>query len=142
MRMRELFSRHQIRCTKQRLALYKALVNTKSHPTAEELYRMVSDEAGGLSRATVYNTLEALCTAGLARRMPAANGCCRFDADLTDHLHVRIGDTAEIQDVPPDLGEQLLAGLSKSVLREIEQRMGIRVDGVSLQLLASKTTAC
>lgn len=140
MHTRELFARHQIRCTRQRLALYRALAGTKSHPTAEELYRMVQHEEGGLSRATVYNTLEALCTAGLAKRMPAANGCCRFDADLTDHLHVRIGDAAAIQDVPPDLGEQLLEGLSKSVLNEIEKRMGIRIDGVSLQLHASKAT--
>ena len=42
-----------------------------------------------LSLATIYNTLEAFCQAGLAQRLPTPNGCCRYDATLENHLHVR-----------------------------------------------------
>ena len=36
---RDLFAGHSIRCTPQRMAVYAALHQSKSHPTAEELYR-------------------------------------------------------------------------------------------------------
>jgi Fe2+ or Zn2+ uptake regulation protein len=137
MSTRELFNRHSLRCTRQRVALYDALCSCVSHPTAEELYRMVQPHTSGLSRATVYNTLEALCKAGLARQLPTTNGCCRYDADTTDHLHLRVCDTAEIRDVPEDLGALLIESLPKDVLAEIERRMGVTIQGVNVQLLGT-----
>lgn len=114
------------------MALYEALRQCKCHPTAEELYRMVRQTTNGLSRATVYNTLEALCQAGLARQMPSINGCCRYDADISDHMHIRLaGD--EIRDVPSDLGQRLMKNLPQDVLEEIERRLGVHIDGVSVQ---------
>lgn len=134
---RELFQKHNLRCTKQRLALYDALRHAATHPTAEELYRMVQPltvPPNSISRATVYNTLEALCKAGLARRMPT-NGCCRYDADTDEHLHFRCRETSEIRDVPFDLGKQLLDNLPKHVLAEIESKLGVQIDGMNIQLL-------
>jgi Fur family peroxide stress response transcriptional regulator len=135
MSIRELFNRHSLRCTKQRMALYEALCQSASHPTAEELYQMVRPHTVGLSRATVYNTLEALCSAGLARQMATTNGCSRYDADTSDHLHLRLSTTCEIRDVPVDLGARLIDNLPKAVLAEIEQRMGVKIDNVSVQLI-------
>jgi Fur family peroxide stress response transcriptional regulator len=134
---RELLSRHRIRCTRQREAIYHALVESRCHPTAEELYRLVKPRTRRLSLATVYNTLDALCRAGLARRVPT-NGCCRYDGDMSDHLHVRIRETGEIVDVPAALGQRLLSQLPPPVLREIEQRLGVKVDGASVQLHATR----
>ena len=96
---------------------------------------MVQPTTRRLSRATVYNTLEALCKAGLARQLPTTNGCCRYDADTTEHLHVRFRDNCEIRDVPADLGRRLLDNLPAKVLADIEARMGIKIDGVNIQLL-------
>jgi len=101
---------------------------------------MVQPQAAGISRATVYNTLEALCKAGLARQLPTTNGCCRYDADTSDHLHVRLSDTSEIRDVPADLGERLMANLPKDVLAEIERRMGVRINAVTVQLQGTDST--
>jgi Fe2+ or Zn2+ uptake regulation protein len=98
-----LFSTHGLRCTQQRRAIYEALVSTDSHPTAEELHQMI-DGGGGLSLATVYNTLEAFCQAGLCQKLAAANGSCRYDGDISDHLHVKDAQTGRIRDVPEDLG--------------------------------------
>jgi Fe2+ or Zn2+ uptake regulation protein len=132
---RELFTRHNLRCTSQRLALYETLRKSTCHPTAEELFRMVLSETRGLSRATVYNALEAFCKAGLVRQLPTANGCCRYDADMSEHLHLRIRETSEIRDVPADLGSQLLGNLPQDVLTKIETHMGVKIDGVTIQLL-------
>ena len=137
MSTRDLFETHSLRCTCQRLALYDALKASMNHPTAEELYRVVkSQEHGRLSLATVYNTLEALCKVGLARKLPTTNGCCRFDANPDEHSHVRLRDTGEIRDLPAELSERLVEALPREVLNEIERRLNVKIDGARVQLLA------
>jgi Fur family transcriptional regulator, peroxide stress response regulator len=116
------------------VALFDVLRQCTSHPTAEELYRMTRDCTTGLSRATVYNTLEALCRAGLARQMAGTNGCSRYDANTQEHLHIRL-DNDEIRDVPHDLGVRLMENLPQDVLDDIERRLGVQIDGVSVQLI-------
>lgn len=134
--VRSLFSRHGLRCTRQRENLYKALASVKSHPTAEELFQMVSPTLGdGLSLATVYNTLEAFTERGLCRRIPCPGGACRYDAQMHDHVHVTTTD-GRIFDVPEDLSRALLAGVPSATLREVERRLGIRVSGLSVQVVA------
>jgi Fe2+ or Zn2+ uptake regulation protein len=131
---RELFARHRLRCTSQRQALYETLRASTSHPSAEELYHLVRRRTDRLSLATVYNTLEALCEAGLARKLPTTNGSCRYDANMSDHLHLRLTNSTEIRDVPEALGARLMENLPRPVLAEIERAMGVRIDKVSIQL--------
>ncbi len=138
---RQLLAGHRIRCTPQRRALYEALLGTKSHPTAEELYRIVKPATRRLSRATVYNTLETLCEVGLARKLPSNRGCCRYDADVSEHLHICFREDGAIRDLPADLGEKLIRHISEDVIAEIEGRLGIGIDGISIQLLARRRDA-
>jgi Fur family transcriptional regulator, peroxide stress response regulator len=139
--IREIFDQHGLRCTRQREQIYLALKHTRNHPTADELFQMVAEactgEEAGLSLATVYNALEAFTACGLVRRLPCptGSGACRFDADTSDHAHVATMD-GQLLDVPPDLSAQLLANLPREVLAELERRMGVRVQGVSVQVVA------
>lgn len=131
---RELFAKHNLRCTRQRTLVYETLRETRSHPTAEDLHRMVSAGDERLSLATVYNTLEALESAGLLQRLPTENGCARYDADTHPHAHVHLEDTGEIVDVPDELGEALLEHLPREIVDRLEQSLGVRIDSVSLLL--------
>jgi len=133
----ELFARHNLRLTPQRRALFEALEATRTHPTAEELYQLVKPLISHLSRATVYNTLETLCAVGLARKLPSS-GCCRYDADTTEHMHLCFREDGSIQDVPGDLGLRLAGQLPRATIAEIEQRLGVRIDGVNVQLMARR----
>ncbi len=140
---RDLFHANGLRCTRQRELIYRALVSTDAHPTAEELLGLVV-RAGepGLSLATVYNTLEAFTARGLARRLPShsGNGPCRYDADVTQHVHITTDD-GRVLDVPHDLGEQLGGRLSPELIDELERRTGVRVTGVHLELFGRSTSA-
>ncbi len=51
--------------TPQRIAIYRALLDSEDHPTPEMLYRSVSTEMPSLSLATIYKTLDALAAVGL-----------------------------------------------------------------------------
>jgi Fur family transcriptional regulator, peroxide stress response regulator len=133
--VRDLFRTHNLRCTRQRECVYSALAATTTHPTAEELHRTVHFTDPGLSLATVYNTLEALVTCGLGKRL-AGDGPCRYDADMSPHVHVSLPG-GRLMDMPLDLSEKVLAGLSQALLQEIEGRLGVRVGAVNVSLSAA-----
>jgi len=134
---RARFARHGLRCTRQRMAIYETLMSTKSHPTADELYQLVRERDGQLSLATVYNTLEAFSDAGLCRKLPTTSGSVRYDGDTSDHLHLRRRDTGAIHDVPGELGRKLLDNLPRSVLRDIEKKLGVEIHDVRIELIGA-----
>ena len=132
-----LFSSCGLRCTRQRKALYAALAATRSHPTADELFRQTSSCLPGLSLATVYNTLEAFCSAGLVQKLPGvgANGSARYDATRDDHLHVRCQRSGTVADVPADLSDRIIEHIPQNLLQELESRLGFRISQVQLELV-------
>lgn len=133
----QLFSRHGLRCTRQRHAIYAALTQSRCHPTADELYRKVQDDLPGLSLATVYNTLDCFSAAGLIQKLPdsGCNGSARYDAHADQHTHLRDSKTGEIQDAPDDLSEELLAQIRDEVLAKVKQRTGFEVQSVQIELV-------
>ena len=138
-RVRELFERHGLRCTRQREQIYDVLASTTSHPTAEELFNAVRAAEPGLSLATIYNTLDAFTACGLVRRLacPSGTGPCRYDADVSEHVHLAMGD-GQLLDLPEDLSSGFLQSIPDSLVNELEQRLGVRVGGVSIQVVAER----
>lgn len=136
---RTLFLRKGLRCTKQRAEIFDALAGCNTHPTAEELFWMVREREPqlGLSLATVYNTLDALCAADLCRKLPPStrDASARYDADLHEHLHIATED-GRVLDVPDDLGAKLIESIPRALLEDVEQRMGVRIKSVQIGLSA------
>ena len=139
----ETFSARGLRCTRQREAIYAALRDTDTHPTADEIYRGVKPVLPGMSLATVYNTLELLCKHGMVTKLPAAEGqtCARYDADLTPHIHARCVHTGRVYDVPAELSTRLREAIPAGLLAELEAAIGVRVADVHLEVLAESTDA-
>jgi len=77
-----------LKSTPQRTAIYQALVHSKAHPTAEDLFAQVSPAYPMLSLNTVYYTLGVLRTAGLVQEVNIGHDRARFDANLSPHHHV------------------------------------------------------
>jgi Fur family peroxide stress response transcriptional regulator len=141
-RVSAILERRGLRATPQREEVYRALASTKSHPTAEELFQEVRGRLPGISLATVYNSLDAMCRRGLARKivgLHASDEAARYDADLSAHVHF-LGDQGEVRDVPTDLSERLVESLPSDLVEEIERRMGVRVDRISIELLGDVTS--
>lgn len=75
--------------TIQRLAILEYLEGTRSHPTADAVLAHVKKQYPTISRATVYNTLEALTHAGVVLRITVDPAVARYDADISPHAHFR-----------------------------------------------------
>lgn len=85
----ELFHRKGLRVTPQRRAIFEALVQDDSHPTAEEIYQRVVPVMPDISRTTVYNTIHELVTLGeLAEVEELSEAGTRYDTRTSKHHHL------------------------------------------------------
>ena len=57
------------RFTQQRRQVYDVLIQKRDHPTAEEVFIRAKKAMPDISMATVYNCLDALVQAGVARQV-------------------------------------------------------------------------
>ncbi len=136
--LRQMFSVHGLRSTRQRESVYRALYECREHPTAEQLLTLVHEKDPEVSQATIYNTLETLVDCGLANRLPAttSGGACRYDANTGEHVHMHLDD-GRILDVPSDLSERLLRSVPSELLEELSQRLGVSCNGIKIELSGS-----
>jgi Fur family peroxide stress response transcriptional regulator len=93
------FRSRGLKVTPQRMAIYQALVETTSHPTAEDLHRRVRRRHPMISPNTVYYTLTALRQAGLVHEVNYWHDRSRFDANVTSHHHLICLGCRTIQDL-------------------------------------------
>lgn len=75
------------RLTKQRKLVFDTLMNTKKHPTAEEIYSTLKEEHPEISLGTVYRNLNVLCEQGQVQKIAGEFSCDRFDAMVAPHYH-------------------------------------------------------
>lgn len=78
-----------LRVTPQRTAVYKELVKSKEHPTANMVFRKVRKKFPRISLDTVNRTLLTLAEVGLASVLAGSGDGKRFDGDLDSHQHFR-----------------------------------------------------
>jgi len=76
-----------LKVTSQRYIIFETLESVSCHPTADQLYDLVSKKLPSISRDTVYRTLTMLAERGLARKLTTPGGAARFDGDLKPHHH-------------------------------------------------------
>lgn len=87
------------RFTAQRAAVYQVLGNTKTHPTADEIFLGVREQIPDISLATVYKALEAFVSCGMAKKLTYGEGPARYDGRTDAHDHVRCTSCGKVRDV-------------------------------------------
>jgi Fur family peroxide stress response transcriptional regulator len=78
-----------LKVTPQRLAIYKVLATTDSHPSAEMVYRSVKQTHENISFDTVNRTLLTLNEIGAAFVVEGSGEARRFDANFASHQHFK-----------------------------------------------------
>ncbi len=87
-----------VRMTPQRHAILAHLLDTKAHPSADEIFRSLENKFPNMSVATVYNNLRVFMESGLVRELTYGDGASRFDADMTEHYHAICESCGMIKD--------------------------------------------
>ena len=74
--------------TPQRLSVFKAMMNDKSHPNPETIYKRIKEENPTISFATVYKTLETFEQKGIIKLVTPLHNTVRYDSMLQQHHHI------------------------------------------------------
>lgn len=88
--------------THQRLAIFRALLQSESHPDAEALHRSLRGTIPTLALGTVYKTLEMLQSLGMARPVSSPGPTRRFDGKQHPHHHLWCTHCQRLMDVELD----------------------------------------
>lgn len=125
--LREALEANGQRYTEQRAAVYRCLLATDSHPTADDVFIAVRSEIPDISLATVYKALEALVGCDLAVKLTYGDGSARYDGRTDPHPHARCLVCGTVIDVPGRLEPKVLDGVGAVP--------GFEVEGYRLELV-------
>lgn len=96
------FKARGCRMTPQRRAIIQALLEDRSHPTAEQVFTRVRGVMPDISHATVYNTLHELVEMGALLELDLGLGERHYDVTTTEHAHLVCLGCGRVEDVPYD----------------------------------------
>lgn len=118
-----------LKMTPQRMAVYKVLIESKDHPSAETVFRKARRMLPNISLDTVNRTLLTLSDIGVAFVVEGSGDPKRFDGNLETHQHFKCVRCRRIFDfhhkafdnlvVPKELAKQF------SILRKTVYLEGI-----------------
>ena len=111
-----------MRYSRQREALVRLLLSTKSHPDAEWLYEGLKKEYPNISLGTVYRNLRQLADAGEILELSYGQAS-HFDGDLSPHYHFQCDLCKRIYDIP-----------SGDISLNIKSEPGFEINGFKLVL--------
>jgi Fur family peroxide stress response transcriptional regulator len=93
--------------TKQREAILRVLRNTRSHPTADQVYDQVRKEIPNISKGTVYRNLQVLQEDGAVSELNLNGTLSRYEAKRESHYHFRCEKCGRVFDLDEPVNNAL-----------------------------------
>lgn len=94
-----LFDRHGIMPTPQRIEIADILLERPQHLSADQIIDKLKAARSGVSKATVYNTLNLFAGRGLIREVMVDPVRKFYDSTTHPHHHFYNVDTGELSDI-------------------------------------------
>lgn len=98
MRFVEACKQAGLKVTHQRTEIYRQLLQTADHPSAETLHKRLLPRLPSISLDTVYRTLTTLEQHGLVSRIQTAESQARFEAVYAPHHHLICSNCKKVLD--------------------------------------------
>lgn len=86
--------------SRQREVILKVLRQSKSHPTAKQVFEEVRQEIPNISLGTVYRNLAELSAESTVLNLKVGDGVDRYDGDTLPHIHLYCNRCGRIIDLP------------------------------------------
>jgi Fur family iron response transcriptional regulator len=100
--VRSLIEKHGILPTPQRVEIAGILLDKPQHMSAEQILEELKAGDSGVSKATVYNTLNLFSERGLIREVMVDPVRKLYDSTTRPHHHFYNVDTGELADIPDE----------------------------------------
>ena len=101
------------RATRQRQAILRILSNTRSHPTADQIYDLIRKEIPSISKGTVYRNLQVLEQDGAITELNLNGTLSRFEVRQESHYHFRCEKCGRVFDLNEPIDKELDKKISK-----------------------------
>jgi len=95
------------RDTRQREAILSMLRNTRSHPTADQIYDEVRKDIPNISKGTVYRNLHILEVDGVIGELKTDNSKSRYEYRIGSHYHFRCDRCGRVFDLDEPVDTEL-----------------------------------
>ena len=92
-----------VRTSKQKDVVLQALKDNVIHPTADELYKIISKTNSSIGSATVYRNLNSLAEEGLIKKIDGLETSAHFDHNTHKHYHFICDCCKKIYDVSENI---------------------------------------
>lgn len=109
--------------SKQRQAMLDILHNTRSHPTANDIYLKMRESDPKISLGTVYRNLSLLTENGIIQRIDTEHDSVHYDGFTHPHYHFVCNKCRQVMDIE-------IAQIN--VDKEVETKYECSVSGHSL----------
>ncbi len=96
--IRKKLAEKGLRVTPQRLLVFEAIINLKTHPTADNIVEYVRKNHPNIAVGTVYKVLETLVEHNLISRVKTENDVMRYDGVTDYHHHLYCSESDRIED--------------------------------------------
>lgn len=97
-----LFDRHGILPTPQRIEVAEILLSRPQHLSADQIIDRLREAASGVSKATVYNTLNLFSERGIVKEVMVDPVRKFYDSTTRPHHHFYNVDSGELSDIGDD----------------------------------------
>jgi len=85
--LKEVLQKEGLRFTRQRLAVWTEIGNSREHRDADDIYISIRSKGVKVSRATVYRTIAVLVKNKLVRKLDVGDGKNRFESKIDEEHH-------------------------------------------------------
>lgn len=86
--------------TAQKMAVIAALRDAgKTHPTADTVFALAKRHLPTIALGTVYRNLSKMAESGELVKIHVPDGADRYDADISDHMHILCVRCGKIYDI-------------------------------------------
>lgn len=133
---------HNLKITPQRITIYKELIKSKKHPSADALYQSVRNKFPNISFDTVNRTLQTLAEIGIIDLVESFSGPKRFDPNMKNHHHLHCVSCGKIIDfendrfnnlaIPEDARQGFTVLGSRVVIKGICNQCGLQGENSSI----------
>lgn len=128
---KSVLKEENLKFTPQRLEVFREVCDSDEHRESEEIYLALRRRDVGVSRATVFRTMDLLYKHGFVSRMDIGDGKWRYEhwLDCTHHDHlicIRCGKIVEFLDPEIEkLQEKVCSRFDYQLVRHIHQLFGM-----------------
>ncbi|NIS09720.1 MAG: transcriptional repressor [Candidatus Dadabacteria bacterium] len=128
--VQSVFKSKGLKCTPQRIAVFKVIEESKTHMSIEKIHTEVKKLLSNVGLATIYRTLDSLIELGLIEKVHLEDGCHNFTSALSGHRHALVckvcDQIVEYEDCP-------LEGIKE----DVSKKTGFEIDNHYLQLFGT-----